>query len=70
MNFTGYVLADSVGPDMWNNLLHPEDLARAREMRDMGLLAGHRRRLPHRVPIQCEGRELPLVSGAGFAASE
>ena len=31
-DFTGYVLADSVGPDMWNNLLHPDDRIRAREV--------------------------------------
>nr|WP_162549738.1 PAS domain-containing protein [Hymenobacter nivis] len=28
-DFTGYTLAGSVGPDMWNNLLHPDDRARA-----------------------------------------
>ena len=27
-DFTGYTLADSVGSDMWNNLLHPDDRAR------------------------------------------
>ena len=30
-DFTGYTLARSVGPDMWNNLLHPDDQARARQ---------------------------------------
>ncbi len=30
-DFTGYTLADSVGPDMWNNLLHPDDRQRARQ---------------------------------------
>ena len=29
--FTGYTLADSVGPDMWNDLLHPDDQTRARD---------------------------------------
>lgn len=24
-DFTGYTLEDSMGPDMWNNLLHPDD---------------------------------------------
>ncbi len=31
-DYTGYTLADSVGPDMWNNLLHPDDQARARQV--------------------------------------
>lgn len=26
------MLADSVGPDMWNNLKHPDDQARARQV--------------------------------------
>ena len=30
-DFTGYTLADSVGTDMWNNLLHPDDRQRARQ---------------------------------------
>jgi len=29
-DFTGYTLADSVGADMWNHLLHPDGQARAR----------------------------------------
>ena len=32
IDYTGYTLADSVGPDMWNNLLHPADQARARRV--------------------------------------
>ncbi|MBF9239597.1 PAS domain-containing protein [Hymenobacter sp. BT683] len=32
IDFTGYTLADSVGPDMWNNLLHPDDQERARQV--------------------------------------
>jgi len=31
-DFTGYTLEDSVGPDMWNNLLHPDDRQRARQV--------------------------------------
>ena len=31
-DFIGYTLADSVGPNMWNNLSHPDDQQRAREM--------------------------------------
>jgi PAS domain S-box-containing protein len=31
IDFTGYTVQDSIGPDMWNNLLHPDDRQRARE---------------------------------------
>jgi len=40
VDFTGYNLADSVGPDMWNNLLHPDDRARAREIWGHSLATG------------------------------
>ena len=30
--FTGYSLEDSIGDDMWNNLLHPDDQTRARQV--------------------------------------
>lgn len=39
-NYTGYTLADSVGPDMWNNLLHPDDRARARQIWGHSLATG------------------------------
>jgi PAS domain S-box-containing protein len=39
-DYTGYTLADSVGPDMWNNLLHPDDRARAREVWGRSLSTG------------------------------
>ena len=39
-DFTGYTLADSVGSDMWNNLLHPDDQARAREVWGRSLATG------------------------------
>lgn len=39
-DFTGYTLADSVGSDMWNNLLHPDDQARAREVWGHSLATG------------------------------
>lgn len=38
IDFTGYMLTDSVGPDMWNNLLHPND--RARQMWGHSLAVG------------------------------
>jgi PAS domain S-box-containing protein len=31
IDFTGYTVENSIGPDMWNNLLHPDDRQRARE---------------------------------------
>ncbi|MCC3153068.1 PAS domain-containing protein [Hymenobacter sp. BT770] len=40
IDFTGYDLADSVGPDMWNNLLHPDDQARARQVWGHSLATG------------------------------
>lgn len=40
VDFTGYTLADSVGPDMWNNLLHPDDQARARQRWGHSLATG------------------------------
>ncbi len=39
-DFTGYTLADSVGPDMWNNLLHPDDQQRARQVWGHSLATG------------------------------
>jgi PAS domain S-box-containing protein len=40
VDYTGYNLADSVGPDMWNNLLHPDDQARARQVWGHSLATG------------------------------
>lgn len=40
IDYTGYTLADSVGPDMWNNLLHPDDQARARQVWEHSLATG------------------------------
>ena len=40
VDYTGYTLADSVGPDMWNNLLHPDDQARARQVWGHSLATG------------------------------
>jgi len=39
-DYTGYTLADSVGPDMWNNLLHPDDQQRARDVWGHSLATG------------------------------
>ena len=40
IDFTGYTLADSVGPDMWSRLLHPDDQARARQVWGHALATG------------------------------
>ncbi|MGI4740033.1 MAG: PAS domain-containing protein [Janthinobacterium lividum] len=40
IDFTGYTLAGSVGHDMWNNLLHPDDRARARQVWGHSLATG------------------------------
>jgi PAS domain S-box-containing protein len=40
IDYTGYTLADSVGPDMWNNLLHPDDRTRARQIWGHSLATG------------------------------
>ncbi|TGE12827.1 PAS domain-containing protein [Hymenobacter elongatus] len=40
VDFTGYGLADRVGPDMWNNLLHPDDQQRARHVWGHALATG------------------------------
>ncbi|MGI4832098.1 MAG: PAS domain-containing protein [Janthinobacterium lividum] len=40
VDYTGYTLADSVGPNMWNNLLHPADQARARQVWGHSLATG------------------------------
>ncbi|RZL08054.1 MAG: PAS domain S-box protein [Hymenobacter sp.] len=40
VDYTGYTLADSVGPDMWNNLLHPDDQTRARRVWGHSLATG------------------------------
>lgn len=40
IDFTGFTLADSVGPTMWNDLLHPDDRARAFEVWGRSLATG------------------------------
>ncbi|MGY3087061.1 PAS domain S-box-containing protein [Hymenobacter sp. UYAg731] len=40
IDYTGYTLTDSVGPNMWNNLLHPDDQARARQVWGHSLATG------------------------------
>ena len=39
-DYTGYTMADSVGPNMWNNLLHSNDQDRARQVWGHSLATG------------------------------
>jgi PAS domain S-box-containing protein len=48
VDYTGYTLADSVGPDMWNNLLHPDDRARARQVWGHSLATGDNYEIEYR----------------------
>nr|WP_262906214.1 PAS domain-containing protein [Hymenobacter terricola] len=54
IDFTGYTLADSVGPDMWNNLLHPDDQARARQVWGHSLATGGDYRIEYRFKARDE----------------
>ena len=40
VDYTGYTVPMSVGPDMWNNLLHPDDQQRARQIWGHSLATG------------------------------
>jgi len=48
IDYTGYTLADSVGAEMWNNLLHPDDQARARQVWGHSLATGDDYRIEYR----------------------
>jgi len=48
VDYTGYTLADSVGPDMWNSLLHPDDRARARRVWGHSLATGDNYEIEYR----------------------
>ncbi|WP_375418832.1 PAS domain-containing protein [uncultured Hymenobacter sp.] len=52
IDFTGYTLADSVGPDMWNNLLHPDDQQRARQVWGHALATGADYEIEYRFKAQ------------------
>ncbi|MDJ0365181.1 PAS domain-containing protein [Hymenobacter sp. H14-R3] len=52
IDFTGYTLADSVGSDMWNNLLHPDDRARARQVWGQSLATGADYEIEYRFKAQ------------------
>ena len=55
IDYTGYTLADSVGPDMWNNLLHPDDQARARQVWGHSLATGDPYEIEYRFRSRAGG---------------
>jgi PAS domain S-box-containing protein len=55
VDYTGYTLADSVGPDMWNNLLHPDDRARARQVWGHSLATGKDYEIEYRFKAEGGG---------------
>lgn len=70
-DFTGYTLADSVGPDMWNNLLHPDDRQLAREVWGHSLATGEFYEIEYRFKSRQNdyrwflGQALPVRNEAG-----
>jgi PAS domain S-box-containing protein len=55
IDYTGYTLADSVGLDMWNNLLHPDDRARARQIWGHSLTTGDQYEIEYRFKAKDGG---------------
>ena len=70
-DYTGYALADSLGPDMWNNLLHPADQARARRVWGHSLATGEDYEIEYRFKSKegdyrwFLGQALPRHDAAG-----
>jgi len=52
IDYTGYTLADSVGATMWNDLLHPDDQARARQVWGHSLATGDDYEIEYRFKSQ------------------
>ena len=75
IDYTGYTLADSVGPDMWNNLLHPADQARARRVWGHSLATGDAYEIEYRFKGKDGsyrwflGQALPRRNAAGQVVS-
>lgn len=71
VDFTGYTLADSLGPNMWNNLLHPADQARARRVWGHSLATGDDYEIEYRFQDKEDnyrwflGQALPRRDAAG-----
>lgn len=71
IDYTGYTLADSVGDDMWNNLLHPDDRQRAWQRWGHSLETGEFYEIEYRFKSQAGdyrwflGQALPVRDEAG-----
>lgn len=71
VDYTGYTLADSVGSDMWNSLLHPHDQARARQVWGHSLATGADYEIEYRFKSKSGehrwflGQALPRRDAAG-----
>jgi PAS domain S-box-containing protein len=55
VDYTGYTVSMSVGPDMWNNLLHPDDQQRARQVWGHSLATGDLYRIEYRFKSKAGG---------------
>ncbi len=72
VDYTGYTVEDSLGTDMWNNLLHPDDQQRARQVWNHCLDTGEPYQIEYRIKRASDGmwrwflaRALPLRDGNG-----
>ncbi|UYZ65105.1 PAS domain-containing protein [Hymenobacter weizhouensis] len=72
IDFTGYTLKDSIGSDMWNNLLHPDDRQRARQRWGHSLATGEFYEIEYRFKAKDDsyrwflGQALPVRDEAGY----
>ncbi|GAB2776664.1 PAS domain S-box-containing protein [Hymenobacter luteus] len=70
-DYTGYTLADSIGDEMWNNLLHPDDRQRARQVWGHSLATGEFYEIEYRFKSRQGdyrwflGQALPVRNEAG-----
>lgn len=72
VEYTGYDVKSSLGTEMWNNLLHPEDQVRAHQVWAYSLLTGEPYEIEYRFKRASDGvwrwflgRALPLRNSEG-----
>ena len=72
IEYTGYTVEDSLGTEMWNKLLHPNDQARARQVWNHSLATGDSYEIEYRFKRASDGmwrwflaRALPLRDESG-----
>ncbi|WP_026461305.1 PAS domain-containing protein [Adhaeribacter aquaticus] len=72
VDFTGYTVADSLGTEMWNNLLHPDDQDRAAQVWQHSLATGEPYEIEYRFKRVSDGmwrwflaRALPMRDDLG-----